>query len=197
MDALTLAYMGDVVWSLLSGCTHPYGIYQVQILSTLTSEIVSARWQSRILFEIREVLNDRELKVCKRGRNTSSTVPKSATVEEYREATAFEALLGYLKLAGEEERLRFILQKSCEVCGRRIPTCRLKSKAIENRGGKNRRKAGFPSARHREKRPPKRKSSDGVRPVKDDSLMTFGRNSVTEFLRADRVRSVFIKEGRR
>ena len=88
------------------------GIYQVQILSTLTSEIVSARWQSRILFEIREVLNDRELKVCKRGRNTSSTVPKSATVEEYREATAFEALLGYLKLAGEEERLRFILQKS-------------------------------------------------------------------------------------
>ena len=84
----------------------------MQILSTLTSEIVSARWQSRILFEIREVLNDRELKMCKRGRNTSSTVPKSATVEEYREATAFEALLGYLKLAGEEERLRFILQKS-------------------------------------------------------------------------------------
>lgn len=113
MDALTLAYMGDVVWSLFirDALIHT-GIYQVQILSTLTSEIVSARWQSRILFEIREVLNDRELKVCKRGRNTSSTVPKSATVEEYREATAFEALLGYLKLAGEEERLRFILQKS-------------------------------------------------------------------------------------
>ena len=102
MDALTLAYMGDVVWSLFIRDTLIHtGIYQVQILSTLTSEIVSARWQSRILFEIREVLNDRELKVCKRGRNTSSTVPKSATVEEYREATAFEALLGYLKLAGE------------------------------------------------------------------------------------------------
>ncbi len=98
MDALTLAYMGDVVWSLFIRDTLIHtGIYQVQILSTLTSEIVSARWQSRILFEIREVLNDRELKVCKRGRNTSSTVPKSATVEEYREATAFEALLGYLK----------------------------------------------------------------------------------------------------
>ena len=55
----------------------------------------------------------------------------------------------------------------------------------------------FPSARHREKRLPKRRSSDGVRPVQDDSLMTFGRNSVTEFLRADRVRSVFIKEGRK
>ena len=76
MDALTLAYMGDVVWSLFIRDTLIHtGIYQVQILSTLTSEIVSARWQSRILFEIREVLNDRELKVCKRGRNTSSTVP--------------------------------------------------------------------------------------------------------------------------
>lgn len=55
----------------------------------------------------------------------------------------------------------------------------------------------FPSARHTEKRPPKRRSGEGDRPVKDDSLMTFGRNSVTEFLRADRVRRVFIKEGRK
>ena len=55
----------------------------------------------------------------------------------------------------------------------------------------------FPSARHTEKRPPKRRSSEGDRPVKDDSLMTFGRNSVMEFLRADRVRRVFIKEGRK
>ena len=113
MDALTLAYIGDVCWSFfVRKALIDTGIYNVQILNSLASEMVSARQQSRILFEIREVLNDRELKVCKRGRNTSSTVPKSATVEEYREATAFEALLGYLKLAGEEERLRFILQKS-------------------------------------------------------------------------------------
>lgn len=104
--------------------------------------------------------------------------------------------LAITRLAGEEERLRFILQK-LEVCGRRIPTCRLKSKAIENRGGKTGGRPVSFCARHREKRPPKRRSSDGVRPVKDDSLMTFGRNSVTEFLRADRVRSVFIKEGRK
>ena len=48
MDALTLAYMGDVVWSLFIRDTLIHtGIYQVQILSTLTSEIVSARWQSQ------------------------------------------------------------------------------------------------------------------------------------------------------
>lgn len=113
MDALTLAYMGDVCWSFfireqLIGT----GIYNVQILSTLASEMVSAKWQSRILFEIRELLDERELKVCRRGRNTSSSVPKSATVEEYREATAFESLLGYLYLSGRKERLDFLMNRS-------------------------------------------------------------------------------------
>ena len=113
MDALTLAYMGDVCCSFfireqLIGT----GIYNVQILSTLASEMVSAKWQSRILFEIRELLDERELKVCRRGRNTSSSVPKSATVEEYREATAFESLLGYLYLSGRKERLDFLMNRS-------------------------------------------------------------------------------------
>lgn len=113
MDALTLAYMGDVCWSyFIRQALIDTGIHHVQILNSLSSEIVSARWQSRILFEIREVLTERELKVCKRARNTHSTVPKSATVEEYRESTAFEGLLGYLKLSGQEERLQFLMEKS-------------------------------------------------------------------------------------
>ncbi len=113
MDALTLAYMGDVCWSFyvrdrLIGT----GIYNVQILSTLCSEMVSAKWQSRALFEISDLLDDREHKVCRRGRNTSSSVPKSATVEEYREATAFESLLGYLYFAGRRERLDFLMGRA-------------------------------------------------------------------------------------
>ena len=113
MDALTLAYMGDVCWSyFIRKVLIDTGIYNVQILNSLSSEMVSARWQSRMLFEIREVLNDRELKVCKRARNTHSSVPKSATVEEYRESTAFEGILGYLKLSGQEERLQFLMNKS-------------------------------------------------------------------------------------
>ena len=113
MDALTLAYIGDACWSLfIRKALIDTGIYNVQILNSLASEIVSARWQSRILFEIRELLNERELKVAKRARNTSSHVPKSATVEEYRESTAFEALLGYLYLSGQKQRLDFILEKS-------------------------------------------------------------------------------------
>lgn len=113
MDALTLAYMGDVCWSFfIREKLIATGIYNVQILSTLAAEMVSAKWQSRILFELRELLDDRELKVCRRGRNTHSSVPKSATVEEYREATAFESLLGYLYLAGREERLQFLMSRA-------------------------------------------------------------------------------------
>lgn len=113
MDALTLAYMGDVCWSFfIREKLIATGIYNVQILSSIASEIVSAKWQSRVLYEIREVLSDRELKVCKRGRNTHSSVPKSATVEEYRESTAFEALMGYLYLSGQEDRQAFLMEKS-------------------------------------------------------------------------------------
>lgn len=113
MDALTLAYMGDVCWSFfIREKLIQTGIYNVQILNALASEMVSARWQSRILFELQEFLDERELKVCRRGRNTNSSVPKSATVEEYRESTAFESLLGYLYLSEKEERLHFLMERA-------------------------------------------------------------------------------------
>lgn len=121
MDALTLAYMGDVCWSFyirekLIGT----GIHHVQILSALASEMVSARWQSRILFELRELLSERELSVCRRGRNTHSSVPKSATVEEYRESTAFESLMGYLYFSGQKERQAFLMDRAMKYLAQEI-----------------------------------------------------------------------------
>lgn len=113
MDALTLAYMGDVCWSLFIRRSLIYtGIYSVQILHSLAADMVSARVQCRVLLRIRDLLSERELKICRRGRNTHSTVPKSATVEEYRESTAFEALLGYLYLSGQADRLHFLMNCS-------------------------------------------------------------------------------------
>lgn len=114
MDALTLAYMGDVYWSFfIRKKLIDTGVWKVQILNSLSSEMVSARWQSRILREVLiDFLNERELKVLKRARNTNSAVPKSCTVEEYRESTAFEGLLGYLYLSHQEKRLSFILDRS-------------------------------------------------------------------------------------
>ena len=110
---LTLAYIGDASWSLfVRKKLIDTGIHHVQILNSLASEMVSAKWQCQILYTLRDQLTERELKVCKRARNAHVHVPKSATVEEYREATAFEGLLGYLRLSGQEERLHTIMLKS-------------------------------------------------------------------------------------
>ena len=68
------------------------------------------------MHEIEELLNEEEMAVFKRGRNAkSATVPKNADVRDYRMATGFEALIGYLYLCGDKERLSFILNKSTEI----------------------------------------------------------------------------------
>ena len=77
---------------------------------------VKAKSQSSIMHEIEELLNEEEEAVYKRGRNAKSpTVPKNADVRDYRMATGFEALIGYLYLIGNKERLEFIFNKSIEI----------------------------------------------------------------------------------
>ena len=54
--------------------------------------------------------------IYKRGRNTkSATVPKNADVRDYRMATGFESLVGYIYLIGNKERLSYIMNKSIEI----------------------------------------------------------------------------------
>ena len=68
------------------------------------------------MHNIEDTLTEDELYIYKRGRNTkSATVPKNADVIDYRNATGFEALLGYLYLIGNKERLYNILEKSTEI----------------------------------------------------------------------------------
>ena len=68
------------------------------------------------MHEIENELTDEEEYIYKRGRNAkSATVPKNADVRDYRMATGFEALVGYLYLIGETERLEFIFEKSIDI----------------------------------------------------------------------------------
>lgn len=62
-----------------------------------------------------DTLNEQELAVVKRGRNTKSSVPKSASVHEYRMSTAFEALIGWLFLNNEDERLGTIMEQAFNI----------------------------------------------------------------------------------
>ena len=77
---------------------------------------VKAKSQSCIMHEIEEFLTEEEDAVYKRGRNAKSpTVPKNADVRDYRMATGFEALVGYLYLTGNKQRLEFVFNKSIEI----------------------------------------------------------------------------------
>jgi len=77
---------------------------------------VKAKSQSQIIHELEEALTEEETYIFKRGRNAkSATIPKNAEVRDYRMATGFEALVGYIYLTGNKERLMFILSKSIEI----------------------------------------------------------------------------------
>jgi Uncharacterized protein conserved in bacteria len=77
---------------------------------------VKAKSQACIMHEIENLLNEEEEAVYKRGRNAKSpTVPKNAEIRDYRMATGFEALIGYLYLVGDKERLEFIFDRSIEI----------------------------------------------------------------------------------
>ena len=72
---------------------------------------VSAKAQSKILTKIEENLTEKEAEIVRRGRNAhSNTIPKNATIADYKKATAFEALIGYLFLSKENERLEEIIK---------------------------------------------------------------------------------------
>ena len=81
-----------------------------------TSHIVKAHTQALIMEYLTDKLTDEEADICRRGRNAkSATMPKNATVADYRKATGLEALMGYLYLTDRFERLVELIK--CAVDG--------------------------------------------------------------------------------
>ena len=118
LNPLQLALIGDGVFEVF---IRNYILTQNTALSANKIHVkaigyVKAKSQSCIMHEIEELLTEEEEAVYKRGRNAKSpTVPKNADVRDYRMATGFEALVGYLYLSGNKERLEFIFNKSIEI----------------------------------------------------------------------------------
>ena len=104
---LALAYIGDGIYDMVirTLIVRP-GSCQPNKLHKRTSALVKASAQSEMIDKLMESLTEEELAVYKRGRNAKSyTMAKNATMKDYRKATGFEALMGYLYLKGETERL--------------------------------------------------------------------------------------------
>ena len=112
VSPLTLAYVGDAVYemvirSLLVG----RGNCPVSRLHHEATRLVRAGAQAQMLRALQPLLTEQEEAVSRRGRNAHSpTMSKHATVTEYRHATGFEALMGYLYLTGQTERMLTLIK---------------------------------------------------------------------------------------
>lgn len=104
---LTLAYIGDSIYDLIiKSLIISRGNKQVNKLHNDTSHLVQASTQSLMMRTMQEHLTEEEHAIYKRGRNAKSVSPaKNQSITDYRRATGFEALLGYLYLKKDWKRL--------------------------------------------------------------------------------------------
>ena len=79
---------------------------------------MKASAQAELIFAVRDELTEEETQVFKRGRNArTSTMAKHATVHDYRHATGFEALMGYLYLTGQTARMIDLIKLGMDKTG--------------------------------------------------------------------------------
>ncbi|MCK8816228.1 ribonuclease III [Natroniella sulfidigena] len=102
----TMAYIGDSLFELfIRNLLLERNAAKPKKLHRQAIEYVNATAQAELLEQLREYLTEEELVIVRRGRNAKTNVPSSADPADYQYSTAFEALLGYLYLKGEEDRL--------------------------------------------------------------------------------------------
>ncbi len=116
---LALAYIGDGIFDLvIRTLVVGKGNTSANQLHQRTSHIVKAHSQAMMAETLTEILTPQEQDVYRRGRNAKShTMAKNATVADYRSATGFEALMGYLYLTGESERMMELIAYGMKQCG--------------------------------------------------------------------------------
>ena len=104
---LTLAYIGDAAYELvIRSLVVEQGNAPVNKLHKRSSRLVKAQAQAEAAVKLLDVFTEEELAVYKRGRNARShTMAKNAEMTDYRMGTGFEAVMGYLHLKQDYERM--------------------------------------------------------------------------------------------
>ncbi len=113
INPIVLAFVGDAVYSLFVRERLAFlSDYKTGEMNKLAVSEVKAVSQAEFVREVMPLFTEEELAVFKRARNAKKgTRAKNASVTEYNMATGFEAVLGYLYMIGDDERLNFILNK--------------------------------------------------------------------------------------
>lgn len=119
---LALAYIGDGIYDLvIRSMVVGKGNTGANQLHRQTSQLVKAHTQSEMIEVLLPELTEEELAVYKRGRNAKSpTMAKNATMADYRRATGFEALMGYLYLENRMERMMELIKTALAGTGKEI-----------------------------------------------------------------------------
>lgn len=118
MSPLVLAYIGDTIYE---SYVREYLIRKninkkVNDLHKSAIKYVNAKAQATVIHAIEDELTEDEERIYKRGRNQKShTSPKNADIIDYKHATGFEALIGYLHLNNESDRLNYIISKGIDI----------------------------------------------------------------------------------
>ena len=119
---LTLAFLGDCAYDIIirtvvveRGNRAPQGLHKKK------SYLVNAKTQKEIIESIQDLLTPEEEDIYRRGRNAKSyTTAKNASVGDYRKATGFEALLGYLYLDDNMDRVLFLVKEGLKRIGAEV-----------------------------------------------------------------------------
>lgn len=110
MNLRHYAYLGDAVWELF---VREHTIFRTQNskdLHKITTDKVKASYQAEMLLMLEEELTEEEKEIARRGRNLTVPVARRSNQTEYRQATAFETLIGWWYLK-DKERFKIILEK--------------------------------------------------------------------------------------
>ncbi len=108
--SLELAYLGDALYDLYVRERLVARGGRVRALHREAISIVCAHAQSEALARVADALTDEERDVVRRARNAKQTPPKNADAGEYHHATALEALVGWLYVTGQRDRMNEVLQ---------------------------------------------------------------------------------------
>ena len=124
MDGAALAFIGDAVYEIYvrkhvlaeAGSGHQSMALKVDALHHGTVQFVNAEAQALAIKTMADDLTEEEQAVVRRARNHKPhSVPKHADVMDYKWATAFEALVGYLYLTGETEEMERVIRRAITV----------------------------------------------------------------------------------
>lgn len=113
VPAQTLAFIGDAVYNVyIRSYLASISTAKTGVLHKMSIKYVSAKGQAQTIDYIMDMLTEEEVAMYKRGRNTNiATVSKNVDVIDYKKATGFECLIGYLYVEKKNERLDEIVRK--------------------------------------------------------------------------------------